>query len=85
MKKKERVFYLDFIRAISTIIIVLTHYNALFLYNVSNDNAIIGSTFIFKIYIGSFGVSLFLILSGASLMTSMKDDFSIKEFYKKDL
>ena len=32
--KRERLFYLDFIRAIATVAIVLTHYNALFFYNV---------------------------------------------------
>ena len=30
--KRERIFYLDFIRALAVILILLTHYNALFLY-----------------------------------------------------
>ena len=30
--KKERIFYLDFVRAIATIAILLTHYNALYVY-----------------------------------------------------
>ncbi len=83
MKNNKRIFYLDLIRAIATITIVLTHYNALFIYNVPNTYGIVGSTHIFKTYIGDFGVSLFLILSGASLMVSVKDNFSIKEYYKK--
>ena len=29
---RERLFYLDFIRAIAAIAIVITHYNAIFLY-----------------------------------------------------
>lgn len=29
---KERLFYLDFVRALAAISIVITHYNAIFLY-----------------------------------------------------
>lgn len=36
--KKERIFYLDFIRALSTLLIILTHYNALFIYNVNRPS-----------------------------------------------
>ena len=30
--QKQRIFYLDFVRAAATLLIVLTHYNALYLY-----------------------------------------------------
>lgn len=30
--KRERLFYLDFVRAAATLIIVLTHFNAWYLY-----------------------------------------------------
>lgn len=30
--KKERIFYLDFVRAIAVILILMTHYNAVYLY-----------------------------------------------------
>lgn len=33
--KRERIFYLDFVRAVATISIIFTHYNALFIYNTS--------------------------------------------------
>ncbi len=85
--KKERLFYLDFIRAIATVLIVITHFNALYLYNVPTarpDMAILSMN-IANIYIGSFGVTLFLIVSGASLMHVYgdKDSFDAKRFYKK--
>ncbi|MEG1981008.1 MAG: acyltransferase [Clostridia bacterium] len=82
--KKERLFYLDFIRAFATIIIILTHFNACFM-NGSPEllsKAIISTNF-FNIYIGSFGVSLFLIISGASLMYVYQDKCNVKTFYKK--
>ena len=66
--KKERLFFLDFIRAFATVIIVLTHYNALFAYNVNHPEKAVISLNVFNIYIGAFGVSLFLIISGAALM-----------------
>ena len=83
--KKERIFYLDFIRALSTLIIVLCHYNALYIYSVNNPGAILITGEIGSVYIGDFGVSLFLILSGASLMVSYgkKESVDWKQFYWK--
>ncbi len=84
---KKRLFYLDFIRAFATIIIVITHFNALFLYEVYRPELAVGSAYVFNIYIGSFGVSLFLIISGASLMYVYQDklgkSMSIKEYFIK--
>lgn len=83
--KKERLFYLDFIRAIATVAIVLTHYNAIFYYNVAPpapEKAVITMT-VANIYIGGFGVSLFLIVSGASLMYVYEEKLDVKKFYKK--
>ena len=68
--KRERIFYLDFVRAVATISIIFTHYNALFIYNTSipmPQKAILTMT-VGNVYIGSWGVSLFLIISGAALM-----------------
>ncbi len=83
--KKERLFYLDFIRAFATFLIVLTHYNAIFIYNCNRPELRVISLFPFNIYIGGLGVSLFLIISGASLMYNygMRDKFEIKRFYIK--
>ena len=85
--KKERLFYLDFIRAIATIGIILTHYNALFIYNTSvpmPEKAIITMS-VGNIYIGGWGVSLFLIISGAALMYVYENKFDAKVFIKKRL
>lgn len=82
--KKERLFYLDFIRAIATIAIVMTHFNAryLFLTPQRPEKAII-TTVVSNIYIGSWGVSLFFIISGAALMYVYEERCELKKFYKK--
>ena len=83
--KKERLLYLDYIRAFSTILIVLTHYNALFLYlpQIYEGNAIVLTAYVKNLYIGDWGVSLFLTISGAALMYTYQDELDVKTFYKK--
>lgn len=83
--KKERIFYLDFVRAIATISIIFTHYNALFIYNTSvpmPQKAILTLT-VGNIYIGGWGVSLFLIISGAALMYVYENYLDVLTFWKK--
>ena len=82
---KKRCFYLDFIRAVAVICILLTHYNANYIY--MNDpsalkKAVI-TTKVANIYIGDFGVALFLIISGAALMYTYGESLDLKSFYKK--
>ncbi|MDI9241631.1 acyltransferase family protein [Fusibacillus kribbianus] len=83
---KKRLFYLDFVRTIATISILLTHYNARFLeyymHPAMPDRAII-TLFPFNIYIGAFGVALFFIISGAALMYTYQSQCSLKDFYSK--
>lgn len=82
--KKERLFYLDFVRAIATIVIIITHYNALFLYtNPQMPQKAVISPYVANIYIGDFGVSLFLIISGAALMYVYEEKLNLLVFYKK--
>lgn len=82
--KKKRLFYLDFIRMIATVSILITHFNALYIYMVPKmlEKSIITS-YIGNIYIGSWGVSLFFIISGSSLMYVYQDGLELKSFYKK--
>lgn len=82
--KKERLFYLDFIRALATLIIVLTHYNAIFLYTNPQmpEKAVLGLT-IGNVFIGDFGVTLFLAISGAALMYVYEERLDWKLFLKK--
>lgn len=85
--KKERIFYLDFIRAVATIGIIMTHYNALFIYNTSvpmREKAFITTT-VGNVYIGEWGISLFLIISGAALMFVYEEKLDVFSFFKKRL
>lgn len=77
--KQGRDFPLDFIRAISILLIIFFHYNC-----AVERFTPIGKVF-FKYYAftGNIGVSMFFILSGASLMISTGRDFSLVNFYKK--
>ncbi|MCI8507793.1 MAG: acyltransferase [Lachnospiraceae bacterium] len=81
----KRLFYLDLVRTIAVILIIITHYNAAFAFY-SNpplyDKCILTET-PFNIYIGNLGVSLFLIISGCSLMYVYQDKCEILHFYKK--
>lgn len=82
--KKERLFYLDFVRAVAAISIIMTHFNARYLYlsPPAPEKAIITTT-VSNIYIGSWGVSLFFIISGAALMYVYEERCDWKRFYQK--
>ena len=84
--KKERLFYLDFVRAIATISIVLTHFNARFLYlNPPAPEKAVITTTVANIYIGGWGVSLFFIISGAALMYVYQEKCELKTFLQKKI
>lgn len=82
--KRERLFYLDFVRAAATMLIVLTHFNAIYLYTSPQmpEKAVLTLT-VSNVYIGDLGVSLFLIISGAALMYVYEQECRLKTFYKK--
>ena len=81
-KKKARLFPLDFVRVIGAVLIVLFHFNmSLYLFpgisfqpllflNYANGN------------IGHIGVSLFFILSGASLMYTYEAGLKPADYFK---
>lgn len=79
-KCRPRLFYLDLIRAIAAVLIVITHYNNPFL---QSHPVFINEPF--GIYIGNLGVSLFLIISGAALMYNHGGvkKLELKSFYWK--
>ncbi|MEG1945689.1 MAG: acyltransferase [Lachnospiraceae bacterium] len=82
--KRERIFYLDFIRAIAVILILLTHYNAIFLYlNPQQLDKVVVTYKVCNLYIGDFGVALFFIISGAALMYVYESKLELVKFYKK--
>ncbi len=82
-EKKERLKYIDVMRVLAMIPVVICHYTR------SQEYA--GITYPFKfmpdeffsIYLGSFGVAIFFILSGASLMYTYEGKLDIKLFIKK--
>ena len=84
MAKRERIFGFDFIRMIATLSIVLIHFNAIYIYaSPQRMDLTVLTTRLSNIYLGGWGVSLFFILSGASLMYVYQEKLEIKEFYKK--
>ena len=84
VKKTGRLFWPDFIRAVACICVVTVHFNA----NVSAwwtlDNGIALNYFM-GMYLGTIGVNLFFIISGAMLMyTYLKRGAEpLREFYKR--
>lgn len=82
--KKERIFYLDFIRAFAVVAILLTHYNALFWFMEPQMlDKVVVTISVCNIYIGEFGVSLFFIISGAALMYVYEEKCEFFKFIKK--
>lgn len=65
-KPRKRVFYLDLVRALAAVLVVITHFNNPYLHQAQKRHVFAYEPF--GIYIGNLGVSLFLIISGAALM-----------------
>jgi peptidoglycan/LPS O-acetylase OafA/YrhL len=67
--KPARLFDLDWVRAIATALIVLTHFNANFLgwNGPAQPEKCVLTCYPFGIYVGDLGVGMFVILSGAAL------------------
>ena len=81
--KKERLAYLDIIRTIAVISVLVCHYTrALESNGIAYTNKILPD-FPFSLYLGSYGVSLFFIISGASLMYVYSEKCEIGAFFKK--
>lgn len=76
---RRRIFYLDLVRALATLLIVLTHFNNPFF---SGGGYLFTNT-PFGIYVGGVGVSLFLIISGASLGVTYRNPINLKKFFWK--
>lgn len=78
-KPRQRLFYLDLIRALATVMIVLVHFNNPYLQPASY----LLTQQPFGIYLGGLGVSLFLIISGAALTLTYQPPFNLKTYYWK--
>lgn len=87
MSKKHRIVSLDFVRAFACICIMITHFSAVVAGwtngSYAYPNLIIPSYYFGnKVYIGGIGVSIFFMLTGASLMLSYKEG-NLPLYYKK--
>lgn len=78
MEKKKKIFYLNFIRAISMLMIVTYHFFAHFA-----ENNITGIKIFSNGKWGMIGVTLFFMISGASLMYNYGEKIDIKSYAKK--
>ena len=79
-RTRTRIFSLDLIRALSALLIVLTHFNA---HLRDHGGGYVLTHEPFGIYSGSLGVSLFLIISGAALTLTYRWPINLKRFYWK--
>lgn len=83
--RKERIIWLDIVRAFSVVLIICTHFNdavASREISIANRAYLIPSTFANGTF-GTLGVSLFFIISGASLMYTYSEEFDIKTYFLK--
>ena len=75
--KRKRLFYLDFIRALSVFLIVLTHFN--------NPYFAGGGWLLFNnpfnIFVGNLGVSLFLIISASALTVTYGKRMNLRHYF----
>lgn len=81
--KKERLIYLDVIKAIALIFVFSCHFTRSLEANGVGFVCKVLPDQIFDLYIGSFGVTLFFIASGASLMYVYGEKLEWKTYLKK--
>lgn len=79
VQKRARLFYLDFIRALSLILIIIYHFDChLGFHNIKVKHYLFP---IVPYYMyADIGVSFFIIISGAALMYTYQDDLKIKDY-----
>ncbi len=80
---KERLKYVDVLRVLAMIPVVVCHFTrALEAYGISFPIKILPDI-VFGTYLGDFGVTIFFILSGVSLMYNYDGRLDIKQYFKK--
>ena len=79
-RTRTRIFYLDLIRAVAALLIVLTHFNAHLREHGGGDILTFEPV---GIYVGALGGSLGLIISGAALTFTYRRPIDLKRFYWK--
>ena len=81
--KRERLYYLDLIKIIAALSVFGCHFTRSLEMNQVGYSIKIIPDYIFNIYIGNFGVSLFFIISGAALMYVYDEKIKLVDYYKK--
>ena len=84
--KNKREYSFDIIRTIAVFCILLCHFNARYSFIYYGEDLreyMLLSQYPFKLFLGDLGVSLFFIISGASLYYNYRDSLDIKTFYRK--
>lgn len=81
--KKERLKYVDLLRLLAMIPVVACHWTRGLEYSgVSSVSKVLPDT-VFSVYLGSFGVAIFFVLSGISLMYTYDGKLNIKKYFMK--
>lgn len=82
--KKARLYYLDLIKLIAVIAVFTIHFTKSLEYAGVNFSFKVLPDTVFSLYLGSYGVSLFFIVSGAVLMYMYGDkDIDLGVYFKK--
>lgn len=79
---KEHLFYIDVIKVLASLMIIMIHLNANAVFRDVNAPLLLNLNY-FRVYLGDLGVSLFIIISGLTLSLTKRENFSIKKFLKK--
>jgi len=79
---RERLFYIDLIRALSVLLIITFHFNQQIGSHSIRAPEIFKQTFHSE-NIGSLGITLFIIISGAALMISSGNSLSVATYARK--
>lgn len=83
--KKERLLYLDLIKLVAVIMVFTIHFTRTLEYAQINFTTHVLPDTLFGMYLGSYGVTLFFIVSGAVLMYIYGDkEIDLASYYKKD-
>lgn len=81
--KRQRIYSWDYIRVLAMMSIILFHWNAYIPEKEIDGGYLFVPSGMPVANLAVMGVSLFFILSGASLMLTTQDHFSLKKYYKK--
>lgn len=80
--KKQHLFYIDVIKVISALAIILFHLNVHSFYG-NNSAKLLGGLSYFNVSFGDIFISLFIIISGLTLSLIERNKFIISDFFKK--